>query len=283
MFHAFTDTFSLVVTGVQCLNLFAGLNEVQAPTAYSKFASKSSALSIPSLYGMLVIYTPATCAAAYCVATAGDSNGRELLVAAMLLGHFAKRVAETLFVHRYSGSLDGGVGGFIGTFYALLTLLISAQQAAVPRDAYVDALLPVGLALYAAGEAGNLYHHALLARMRRPPKEQATMLRGMSALALAATPTTAEALAAAPETPKLSAYSVPHGGLFELVAMPHYFFELCAWLGVALVAQQLNALLVFGGMASYLGGRAVATSRWYRAQFGAAWPEGRRHLVPFVF
>ena len=281
MFHAFTDTFSLVVTGVQCLNLFAGLNEVQAPTAYSKFASKS-ALSIPSLYGMLVIYTPATCAAAYCVATAGDSNGRERLIAAMLLGHFAKRVAETLFVHRYSGSLDGGVGGFIGTFYALLTLLISAQQAAVPRDAYVDALLPVGLALYAVGEAGNLYHHALLARMRRPPKEQATMLRGMSALALAATPTTAEALAAAPETPK-SAYSVPHGGLFGVVAMPHYFFELCAWLGVALVAQQLNALLVFGGMASYLGGRAVATSRWYRAQFGNAWPEGRRHLVPFVF
>jgi len=179
-------------------------------------------------------------------------------------------------------SLDGSVGGFIGTFYALLTLLISAQQAAVPRDAYVAALLPVGLALYAAGEAGNLYHHALLARMRRPPTEQATMLRGMSALALAATPTTAEALAAAPEKPK-SAYSVPHGGLFDVVAMPHYFFELCAWLGVALVAQQLNALLVFGGMASYLGGRAVATSRWYRAQFGAAWPEGRRHFVPFVF
>ena len=73
------------------------------------------------------------------------------------------------------------------------------------------------------------------------------------------------------------------GGLFGVVAMPHYFFELCAWLGVALVAQQLNALLVFGGMASYLGGRAVATSRWYRAQFGAAWPVGRRHLVPFVF
>ena len=98
MFHAFTDTFSLVVTGVQCLNLFAGLNEVQAPTAYSKFASKSAALSIPSLYGMLVIYTPATCAAAYCVATAGDGNGRELIIAAMLLGHFAKRVAETLCV-----------------------------------------------------------------------------------------------------------------------------------------------------------------------------------------
>ena len=107
------------------------------------------------------------------------------------------------------------------------------------------------------------------------------MLRGMSALALAASASAVVGVAA-PEKPK-SAYSVPHGGLFGVVAMPHYFFELCAWLGVALVAQQLNALLVFGGMASYLGGRAVATSRWYRAQFGAAWPAGRRHLVPFVF
>ena len=115
----------------------------------------------------------------------------------------------------------------------------------MPRDAYVDALLPVGLALYAAGEAGNLYHHA--ARADAPAAQaQATMLRGMSALALAATPPPAEALAAAPEPPK-SACSVPHGGLFGVVAMPHYFFGLPR-LGVALVAQQLNALLVFGGM-----------------------------------
>lgn len=47
--------------------------------------------------------------------------------------------------------------------------------------------------------------------------------------------------------------------------------------------RQLNALLVFAGMASYLSGRAVATTRWYRAKFGKAWPEHRRHLVPFVF
>ena len=52
---------------------------------------------------------------------------------------------------------------------------------------------------------------------------------------------------------------------------------------LALVAQQLNALLVFAGLASYLSGRAVATTRWYRTKFGKAWPAHRRHLVPFVF
>lgn len=107
------------------------------------------------------------------------------------------------------------------------------------------------------------------------------MTRGLS-MAAALTPTQAEMLASA-DAPTPSKYAIPTGGLFALVTMPHYFFELCAWLGVALVAQQLNALLVFGGMASYLSGRAVATTRWYVARFGKAWPVRRRHLVPFIF
>ena len=47
---------------------------------------------------------------------------------------------------------------------------------------------------------------------------------------------------------------------------------------------QLNALLVAIGMASYLGGRAAASTRWYREKFGEkAVPMGKKHLVPFVF
>ena len=48
-------------------------------------------------------------------------------------------------------------------------------------------------------------------------------------------------------------------------------------------AQQLNALLVAAGMASYLSGRAIATTRWYTKRFGDKWPKARRHLVPFLF
>ena len=103
---------------------------------------------------------------------------------------------------------------------------------------------------------------------------------------VAATPITAEALGSAPPTtgtPSMSTYKVPSGGLFSLVTMPHYFFEVVAWLGVALAAQQLNALLVAGGMASYLSGRAVASTRWYKQRFGKAYPASRKHMVPFVF
>ena len=175
MFHASGDTFTLCVSALQCLNLLAFTNEMKAPTAYSKFA-RTTSRSVPSKVGMLIIYTPAMCAAGFCVAAPAttNNNGRELLVATMLFLHFAKRVVETVAVHHYSGSLDGGVGGFIGLFYALLTLLISSQQAAVPRAVYhetAETLLPVGVALFIAGEVGNLYHHWLLAQMRTPAKQ----------------------------------------------------------------------------------------------------------------
>ena len=141
------------------------------------------------------------------------------------------------------------------------------------------AFLPIALGLFAVGQLGNLYHHVLLARMRTPEENKSTM-------EVAATPITAEALGSAPPTtgtPSMSTYKVPSGGLFSLVTMPHYFFEVVAWLGVALAAQQLNALLVAGGMASYLSGRAVASTRWYKQRFGKAYPASRKHMVPFVF
>ena len=73
-------------------------------------------------------------------------------------------------------------------------------------------------------------------------------------------------------------FLVPQGGRHA-----YLFTELLAWLGVALAAQQLNALLVACGMASYLSGRAVASTRWYRQRFGEAYPASRKHIVPFVF
>lgn len=63
--------------------------------------------------------------------------------------------------------------------------------------------------------------------------------------------------------------------------MPHYFFELIAWLGVALASQQLNSFLVFCSMFSYLAGRSEATQAWYKSNI-KDYPE-RKNLVPFIF
>ena len=135
----------------------------------------------------------------------------------------------------------------IGCFYAFITLVVATAQAAVPDDYYRGSTrLPLGIALFAAsvledpgswaagasvrasamwkawltgarhhncgwqvGQLGNLWHHWLLARMRSAGG---------------------------------TGYAIPRGGLFDLVTMPHYFFELLAWFGIAAVGAALNVV-----------------------------------------
>ena len=280
--HVPTSTVGLAITAVQCMNLLAGANEMQSPTGYSKFAP--SGASIPSRRGMLIIYSPALLTSV-AMASSAPATGRASLIAGLLVIHFAKRVFEVLFVHKYSGSMGPAAYG-ISTFYSLLVLLICGQTQHVPLSVYEAGAshiaLLLGLSMFVVGQAGNGWHHLQLARMRGDTSDALP--------AVPATPSTDGATrgeaspVAAPPTPHSPrAYAVPRGGLFELVAAPHYLFEIVAWFGVGLAAQQLNALLVAGGMASYLSGRAVACTAWYRKRFGTAYPAGRKHLVPFVF
>lgn len=259
--HAISPV-SLAVAGLQLSGGAAYLSESSGMnTAYSKFASKSNALMkqpIASKLAMLTIYVPSVvvCAVSTPAAMAAVGNGRELVAVAMLLTHFAKRVGETLLLHRYSGSADGPTAVFIGSYYALVCWVIIHFQMTVPAELYaaVPWTLPLGAALFIVGEAGNFVHHALLASLRRNP-DAATR------------------------------YTLPRGGLFSSVVAPHYFFELVAWLGIAVAASQLNALLVFCSMSSYLAGRAVATSKWYEDNLSpdevAQLP--KHHIVPGLF
>ena len=246
------------LTALQTIVVATSFGRESGPdaTPYSKFAiDKPMSAPISSKQGMLLIYSPAL---VYCAAVGlpsalnlgSGANGREMAVAAALLFHFAKRVAETLFVHRYSGTTETGVAAGIGVYYALVCALVVWSQASVPAAAVSAAGLPLGAALFGLGEAGNAYHHWLLRQLRDSGD---------------------------------TSYAVPTGGLFPLVAAPHYLFELVAWAGIAVLAQQANSVLVVASMASYLGGRAAATSGWYRSKLGSAYPSERRHIIPFIF
>ena len=128
--HLPCSTAGVAIAAVQCLNLAAFANEAQAPTGYSKFAPKDA--RIPSRRGMAIIYTPALITAMAMVTAAPAVNGREALVASMVAIHFAKRVAEVFFVHKYSGHM-GPMCYVISTFYSLLTLLICVMGTHAPR------------------------------------------------------------------------------------------------------------------------------------------------------
>jgi hypothetical protein len=77
-------------------------------------------------------------------------------------------------------------------------------------------------------------------------------------------------------------YSIPRGGMYELVSCPNYLGELIEWAGFALAAGSLAAISFFVWTAANLVPRALAHHRWYREHF-VEYPTRRRALVPFVF
>lgn len=177
-------------------------------------------------------------------------------VVALWVLHFARRTAESLWVHRYSGRsvpwsdalieyvYYWGFGAWIGWAWA--------GTPAVPSSP----LALIGALAFALGEVGNAWAHVTLRRLRSHG--------GLAERAL------------------------PSGGLFELIDCPHYLFEIVSWVGFALVAAVLPswvfALAVMGILATY----ARTRHRRYQDEFDGregrpAYPSGRRALVPGIF
>lgn len=113
--------------------------------------------------------------------------------------------------------------------------------------------------LYLVGQAGNFYHHWLLARLRSGSGNTPTATDG----------TTAE-----------KQYFAPKGGLFSKVVCPHYLFELVAWYGVAVTGQHAQLWVTAAGMTCYLLGRSKATREWYESKKMEGFPGNRKLLVP---
>lgn len=207
---------------------------------------------IGSRDGMLIIYTPALIVGAMLALSSIAKGATVSLATCMLIAHFAKRVLEVLFLHVYSGQIGRGQSTFIGVYYALTTLLIGSVANLHAAPTTGELTVAVSTALFVIGSLGNLYHHNILASLRRS---------GGS---------------------KEKKYVAPSGGLFRYVAAPHYFFELIAWLGIAFAAGDLNAFLVFASMSSYLAGRAVSQNQWNKNMFPKDWSAEKKSLVPFV-
>ncbi|CAI0442343.1 unnamed protein product [Linum tenue] len=247
---------------------FFGLSEIRGThLKYSKFAGSSSSSSkssssLPSRIGMLVLYFPAFLAAIASLLFLHGGGGapppssRLLLVESALAVHFLKRLLETLFLHKYSGTMAVESAIPISlSYFSITAITIYAQrltEATIPEPA-VDLKL-YGVALFVVGIAGNFYHHYLLSKLRSD--------RG--------------------ENSKNKEYKIPKGGMFELVICPHYLFEIIGFYGIALVSQTLYAFCVAVGTTLYLMGRSKVTREWYLSKFDD-FPAHVKALIPFVF
>ena len=88
---------------------------------------------------------------------------------------------------------------------------------------------------------------------------------------------------AACSTSSTTRYQIPHGGLFQLVAAPHYLGEIIEWTGFAVITASFpgTAFAVF--TACNLVPRAVHHHRWNHQRWGETYRDLKRHAIfPFI-
>lgn len=181
-----------------------------------------------------------------------------LLATSMWCLHFARRSAESAWVHRYSKPrVPLGEALVEYLYYWGFAAWIAASltpEGGQERHA-VDGVIVLGAVVFLLAEWGNARAHRLLRELR-------------------------------PEASSLRV--IPRGFLFERVSSPHYLFEILSWLGFALVAQTwaAGAFLLVG--AGILGSWAHARHVAYRKDFDGLegrkkYPASRRALIPGLF
>jgi 3-oxo-5-alpha-steroid 4-dehydrogenase len=237
-------------------------SESKNPMPYSKFATNNKkdddddddnkTKMVPSRVGMLIIYVPATIVALawQCLLLPPwlDTTTPVSVAGWMVLAHFVKRDLEVLFLHKYSGETELNAARMIGFMYALTALMICIVSTGTELSSWE---LYSGTSLFVVGSVGNWYHHYLLASLRSKSSKK---------------------------------YVAPRGGLFQLVAAPHYLFELLAWCGIAIASQELTGYLNLLSMTMYLSARSQNQNKWNRNKFSEKeWPASRKNMVPFVY
>lgn len=171
---------------------------------------------------------------------------------------------QTLFLHQFSGHTNVGSTFLIMCLYLLSSLMLLFTTASrlgdeeARRAAASNGWKPCvscGVPIFALGQVLNLYHHYLLAQLRKPHEK---------------------------------GYKVPQGGLFPYVCCPHYLAELVSWAGVALIMSHIAATTTLVFMTCYLTGRAHSTLRWYhdktaKEKLDRPLPHSWKRIIPFVF
>ncbi|MBX7097083.1 MAG: DUF1295 domain-containing protein [Myxococcaceae bacterium] len=172
--------------------------------------------------------------------------------ALLWLTHYAQRtVIYPLRMSPKAKPMPAAIAALAFGFNLFNVHLNAGWLLAHPRGAewLLDPRFLAGAALFASGFGINLWADAVLFRLRAPGQ---------------------------------SGYSIPRGGLYELVSCPNYLGELLEWLGYALAAWSPAGLAFAIYTAANLVPRARAHHRWYRETFDD-YPAARRAVVPFLY
>lgn len=208
--------------------------------------------------GPLIAYLLFYCRPALVYGPEASSAGRAWIVqaaAACWVGHYAKRILETLFVHRFSHgtmpwrNLFKNCGYYWG-FAAFVSYFVNHPSYTPPAEAQSLA----ALAAFGFCQLGNLSCHLALRNLRPPGTKQRRI-------------------------PYPTAN--PFTWLFGLVSCPNYTYEIGSWLAFTVATQCLPAGLFTLAGAYQMTVWALGKHRNYRREF-PSYPRGRKSILPFV-
>ncbi|ESO94500.1 hypothetical protein LOTGIDRAFT_232335 [Lottia gigantea] len=171
--------------------------------------------------------------------------------------HYAKRLFETVFIHRFSNATMPIMNIFKNSIYywgfaAFVSYFINHPLYTVPM--YGDKQIYGGLALFIFAELGNLSVHVAL-RNLRPAGSRVRKI----------------------PFPTIN----PFTWLFYLTSCPNYTYEVMAWVGFSVMAQSVPAAMFtlagFYQMAVWAKGK----HRNYVSEF-RDYPRIRTPIIPFL-
>jgi very-long-chain enoyl-CoA reductase len=169
--------------------------------------------------------------------------------------HYAKRLLETIFVHRFSHAtmpirnLFKNCGYYWG-FAAYVAYHVNHPLYTAPNDMQVY----VAAAAFLLSELGNLSIHLLL-RDLRPPGSTVRQIPYPN--------------------------SNPLTQLFRYVSCPNYTYEFYAWASFTVMTQSLPAgLFAVAGLVQ-MSIWALGKHRNYKKEF-SKYPRGRKAIIPFI-
>lgn len=136
---------------------------------------------------------------------------------------------------------------YIPMGYFMGTWFARSQQL---LDPVMVPLMAFGGLLFAVGLISTIVHDEWLIRLRAEPSRE---------------------------------YAIPMRGLFRFSSNAHYFSEFVEWTGFALMTLALPAFVHQVAVFALMLPQARKTHSWYRAHFGARYPDHRTAFFPFLF
>ena len=174
---------------------------------------------------------------------------KQILGTVMVLGHYAKRLLETVFVHRFSAETMPLSNLFKNCSHYWLLFGFNMYQFLKPQPSNrltkTDLVLTLSFAIF---ELLNLKTHLILKNLRRP----GTTERG-----------------------------IPCNYGFNQVSCANYLWETCAWTSYALLAKNSGAWLFLGVSGAQMLQWAKKKHARYRKEF-ADYPRHRKSFIPYL-